>query len=188
MKFNDLYSILLEKKEGSVVIVGGMHGDEEAGNIAANSFRGMEGIHVISDINTSGKRRLDGKDFNRHFDTKDSNELNDSILTQILDISPRLVIDLHEDVDSRGVYVYCTSSLTPKIQSILDKYKLPLAKSAMGDKVNKGVVDDGNLPSRGTLERALAKRGIPYCTLETPTAWPLGKRVKVLRMIVNALL
>lgn len=175
------------RQEGSVVIVGGMHGDEKAGNIAANSFKGTKGIHVISDINTSDKRRLDGKDFNRHFDTKDSNDLNDSILERILDILPRLVIDLHEDIDARGVYVYCTPSLTPKIQSILDEHDLPLAKSAMGDKVNKGVVDHGHLPSKGTLERALAKRDIPYCTFETPTSWPLEKRVKVLRMLVRAL-
>jgi len=188
MKFDNLIKIILEENDiinsSNIVIVGGLHGDETAGNLAANLFKNKKGITVINNINTSGKRRLNGKDINRHFDVDNSTDLNDSILAQVLEHNPRIVIDLHEDVDARGVYVYCSKELSSEVKQILKEYELPLAKSACGDKVSDGVVDHGELPTKGTLEKALSKRNIPYCTLETPTKWELEKRVEVLKLLV----
>lgn len=188
MQFDDLVTFLLEKNEtrdSNIVIVGGLHGDETAGNLAANLFKGKDSIVVINNINTSGKRRLNGKDLNRHFDVDESTDLNNSILSKVLQYNPTIVIDLHEDKDAKGVYVYCSKELSPSIKQILKQYELPLAKSACGDRVSDGVVDDGNLPVKGTLEKALSKRNILYCTLETPTKWKLEKRVEVLKQITN---
>ena len=187
MKFENLINHILfeEIKNTSIVIVGGLHGDETAGNLVANLFKNRKGIVVINNINTTGKRRLNGKDINRHFDTKSSTNLNDSILASVLKHNPKMVIDLHEDVDARGVYVYCSEELSSKIKDILKTYELPLAKSACGDKVVDGVVDHGHLPTKGTLEKALSERNILYCTFETPTKWKLEKRIEVLKLLVD---
>lgn len=190
MKFTHLVQHILKEQllEQNVVIIGGLHGDETAGNLAANSFKNKRSIKVINNINTSGKRRLNGKDINRHFDTNSSTDLNDNILSEVLSHNPKIVIDLHEDKDARGVYAYCSIDLSDRVRKILNDYKLPLAKSACGDKVVDGVVDHGNLPTKGTLEKALSKRNIPYCTLETPMTWELQKRVEVLKLLVTAIL
>lgn len=187
MKFENLVNHVLyeDTKNSTIVIVGGLHGDETAGNLAANLFKNKKGIVVINNINTTGKRRLNGKDINRHFDTESSTSLNDSILDRVLKHNPKIVIDLHEDVDARGVYAYCSKELSNKIKDILKTYKLPLAKSACGDKVIDGVVDHGHLPTKGTLEKALSKRNILYCTFETPTKWKLEKRIEVLKLLVD---
>lgn len=189
MKFDELFAQFLKERTqditNTIVIVGGLHGDETAGNLTANLFKNRKGILVINNINTTGKRRLHGKDINRHFDVDDSTNLNDSILTKILECNPKIVIDLHEDVDARGVYVYCSKELSQRFKDLLQRYKLPLAKSACGDKVSDGVVNNGHLPTKGTLEKALSKRDILYCTLETPTKWSLKKRVNVLKLLVD---
>ena len=195
MKFTRLIQEVLQNQykytkeyTGNIVIVGGIHGDEQAGNIAANSYKNTPGIIVINNINTTGHRRLNGKDFNRHFDKNDSSKLNNSILERIVECNPTIVIDLHEDVDARGVYAYCSKDLSEKVKDILQQYKLPLAKTACGDKVTKGVVDKGHLPTKGTLEKACSIRNIPYCTFETPTSWPLKERVRVLKLLVDSIL
>ena len=183
------FDVLLERLRGDVVvIVGGMHGDETAGNLAAEKYKQHAGVVVINNINPSNKRRLNGKDINRHFDVDSTTPLNDSILRNILEHDPMLVIDLHEDVDARGVYAYCSKDLSDEVQYILRAHDLPLAKSACGDAATAGVIQGGDLPSKGTLERALTKRNIPYCTFETPTAWKLSKRVQVLCSLVDAMM
>ena len=64
MKFDFLIENLLNKK--TFVIVSGLHGDEPAGNIAAQFFTNKKNVHVISNINCTNKRRMNGKDLN-HF-------------------------------------------------------------------------------------------------------------------------
>jgi predicted deacylase len=170
-----------------IVIVSGIHGDEPAGNIAAKYFEGKDDVIVLSDINQTGKRRLGSQDLNRHFD-QDGQDLQNSILSYIESLNPQLVISLHEDDNARGVYVYCSSNISDQIKKILLKYNLPLAKSAYGDKTDNGVIDNGNQPYRGTLERALEKRNIPYCTIETPLHLDLGQRVNIFKKLVSELI
>ena len=93
MKFDFLIENLLNKK--TFVIVSGLHGDEPAGNIAAQFFTNKKNVHVISNINCTNKRRMNGKDLNRHFDTPDENDLQDKILLKIEEMNPSIVISLH---------------------------------------------------------------------------------------------
>ena len=60
--------------EQPIVVTGGMHGDETAGNVAADRFKNKKGIFVISHINSTDKRREGPIDLNRHFEEDDSVE------------------------------------------------------------------------------------------------------------------
>jgi len=189
MKFDQLVESILVSASGPTVIVGGIHGDEPAGNIAAKSFKGRSGVVVFSDINKTGHRRLKGVDPNRHFDQDDSLPEEDKLLEDIIALKPRLVIALHEDDSTDEVYAYCSPGMKDKLQAVLAKLDVPLAKSAIGDKADKGVITDGHLPTKGTLERALRKRDIPSCTIETPSAKMfLEERVSIHKKVVESLL
>ena len=189
MKFDILVESILATTEGPVVLIGGIHGDEPAGNIAAKRYKGKENIVVIADVNPTGKRRLDGVDPNRHFDKKDSLPIEDEILAKIEEVQPRLVIALHEDDTTDEVYAYCSPGMKDKVQAVLAELDVPFAKSAIGDKTDKGVIVRGHLPTAGTLERALRKRDIPSVTVETPVkSYSLEERVKLQIRIVNGLL
>ena len=170
-----------------IVIVSGIHGDEIAGDKASTFYKDKDGVFVFSNINETGKRRLGTQDFNRHFDEEDHN-LQKDLLDKIESLGPRLVISLHEDDNARGVYVYCSANISDRIKKVLLKYNLPLAKSAYGDRTDNGVIDHGDQPYRGTLERALEKRNIPYCTIETPMSLELNQRVKIFHTVINDLI
>jgi len=175
--------------ESPVVLVGGIHGDEPAGNIAAKKFEGRKDVVVIADVNTTGERRLDGVDPNRHFDKEDSLPIEDEILAKIEALQPRLVIALHEDDTTDEVYAYCSPGMKDKVQAVLAELGVPLAKSAIGDRADKGVIVRGHLPTAGTLERALRKRDIPSVTIETPVkSYDLKKRVELQVKAVEGLL
>lgn len=170
-----------------IVIVSGIHGDEPAGDEASKFFKNKKNIVVFSNINSTGKRRLGSQDFNRHFDEEGHDSQND-LLNRIISLNPRLVISLHEDDNARGVYVYCASNISNEIKKVLLKYNIPLAKSAYKDKTDDGVITHGRQPYKGTLERALNRRNIPYCTIETPMLLDLKQRVNIFRKIINDLI
>ncbi len=186
MKFNALVENILNPK--TYVIVSGLHGDEPAGNIAAKYFKNLPNVKVYSNLNKTDKRRLDGKDPNRHFDTDDQNDLQDRLLSEIEKLNPTLVISLHEDDEVDGVYAYCSPEIEDKIKNALMKSKIQLAVKAHGDDAEHGVISNGQQPYKGTLERALRRRNIPYCTLETPSSSEeIETRAKTLISIVKDL-
>jgi len=173
------------KKE--VVIVAGIHGDEPAGNYAARYFSDNPKILVIDNINSSGKRRLNGKDINRQFG-KDTDELADSILQTILEVQPTLVISLHEDTDVDRPYAYCSESLTARLQNIFKDLDIDVLEGTIyGDELEGGVVISREHRS-GTLESQLDNNNISYCTLETPTNIDLKDRVNLQIQVIEALL
>lgn len=174
--------------EQPIVILSGIHGDEIAGDLASDRFKDRKGIYVISHINQTGKRREGSIDLNRHFDQEDSIERVDQILDRILLLKPKVVISMHEDCDGSGIYAYCNPEFKESLKEILKKIDAPKAKSACGDKTDDGVISFGHLPTKGTLERALRKRGIPYCTLETPMDWNTKERADYLEKIANAII
>jgi predicted deacylase len=188
MKFDFLIENLLNKK--TFVIVSGLHGDEPAGNKAAEYFKNQKNVHVISNINKTNKRRVDGRDLNRHFDDKGhSDKIQEDIISQIEFLNPYMVIDLHEDNEVDGVYAYCSPELENIVKSCLTNIELNIAKTAHGDKTNQGVIVNGKQPYKGTLERALTKRNILYCTIETPSNIEnFQKRVDTLKSIVHNLI
>jgi predicted deacylase len=186
--FRDLVEGALLRGEGNIVILSGIHGDEPAGNIAAELFRGTEGVKVISRINKTGKRRIDGKDPNRHFGTPDEGELQENILNAIFEDHPRLVISLHEDNESTGMYAYSSKTMAPVIAKVIKSLDVPIVSSIHGDTAEDGVISKGRQPFRGTLEKTLRSYSIPYCTLETPTSWDLKVRATCLSKAVSGII
>lgn len=169
-----------------VVLVAGIHGDEPAGMVACKHFYNDPRLIVIDDINTTGERELDGKDLNRQFDT--DNELAKNILDIILFCNPKLVITMHEDIDAKGFYCYCSPEIDETMQSIVKELDLNTVDSIYGDKAENGVISNSKDPYQGSLEQALEKRGCLYCTLETPTNLDIKERVKIQIEVINKLL
>lgn len=187
MKFDFLVEKLLNNK--TFVIISGIHGDEPAGNAASEYFKNQKNVYVISNINKTNKRRVDGKDLNRHFDTPDNNDLQDKILLKIEELNPSIVISLHEDDEVDGVYAYCSPDIEDHVKSCMNNIDLNISKTAHGDKTNGGVITNGKQPYKGTLERALRRRSISYCTIETPSDKEnFQKRVDCLKNIVHNLI
>jgi predicted deacylase len=181
-----LFDFLIEKHSGNktFVIISGIHGDEPAGNKAAEYFKNQKNVYVISNINKTNKRRVDGKDLNRHFDTPDNNDFQDRLLLKIEELNPSIVISLHEDDEVDGIYAYCSPDLEEHIKNCLSEVDIKILKQAHGDETNDGVITNGKQPYKGTLERALRRRNISYCTIETPSKENFEKRVDCLKNIV----
>jgi len=185
VKFNKIIQKFLPR----YVIVSGLHGDEPAGNFAAEYFKDYPNVKIFSYFNEDGTRRKNGIDLNRHFDTEDEGDMQKKLLNEIEKINPSLVISLHEDNEINGVYAYCSPELSDKIQKILLNGNFLLADTAHGDNTENGVITQGKQPYPGTLERALKRRNIAYCTIETPSSHiNIRERVKILVSIVKSIL
>jgi predicted deacylase len=182
-----LFDFLIEKHSGNKTffIISGIHGDEPAGNKAAEYFKNQKNVYIISNINKTNKRRVDGKDLNRHFDTPDNNDFQDRLLLKIEELNPSIVISLHEDDEVDGIYAYCSPDLEEHIKNCLSGIDIKILNQAHGDKTNDGVITNGKQPYKGTLERALKRRNISYCTIETPSKENFEKRVDCLKNIVS---
>lgn len=185
------YFNLFENTESQYkfVIVGGVHGDEPAGNIAADYFKNKDNIYVFSHINKSHKRRFNGKDLNRHFDQNGQTKIQKDIISKIEEIKPLLVICLHEDDSLDGIYAYSTPKIKDKIKECLADVNFKKMKFAHHDKTDGGVIFNGKMPVKGTLEKALAKRNIDYSTIETPIKqMPVEDRAKIMVKLVKGII
>ena len=115
-------------------------------------------------------------------------EFQNNILNTIEENNPILVISLHEDDEVDGVYVYCSPYIKEQVKASLKDIDLPLASKAHTDETDEGVITKGKQPYEGTLERALERRNILYCTIETPSKENFEKRVDSMTKIVHNLL
>ena len=144
---------------------------------------------VFSNINNTNKRRLNGKDINRHFDTQDEGYIQKALLHALVQLRPYLVISLHEDDEVDEVYAYCSDDIQAQVKDALQDCNVKLAQHAHGDKAEDGVITTGRQPYKGTLENALKKRNISYCTLETPSSqMDISYRADILINVVQKLL
>jgi hypothetical protein len=180
----DQLRVLMNKK-ASALVVSGIHGDEPAGDKAAQKLKGS--ADVVSDINPSDKRRFEGKDINRHFDKPTEGKVQKTILDIIRKKKPSKVIALHEDNEVDKPYAYSSESLKDDTREALKEYST--ASSAHGDKTEDGVISEGKNPPDGSLEKALDDRDIPRVTLETPSkTQDIDKRVETQLDVVKKLL
>lgn len=180
-------------KKKKAVIISGIHGDEPAGNIAAQHFKKLKDVLVIDYVNTTGKRRFLGLDLNRNFLKRNMPEKDKDILQSILKVQPEIVISLHEDDSIGSVYMYCSADLSFFLQSLLKDTEITINTAhgfVHGDKAEKGVIQGGLSHKRqGTLERALEKYNIPHCTIETPTKkHSIEERAEIQKNIVTNIL
>lgn len=187
MKFNALVENILNPK--IYLIISGLHGDEPAGNIAAKYFENLPNVKVYSNLNKSKKRRMEGKDPNRHFDTEDQDSFQTNLINKIEKINPVLVISLHEDDEVDGVYAYCSEDVKDLTSNALACGGMELANVAHDDPTDKGVIVNGKQPYEGTLEKALKRRNISYCTIETPSQKKdISERANCLIKIVSKII
>jgi hypothetical protein len=183
--FVSLHEDYPTKKAGSVpLVVHSIHGDEPAGEAAAKN---LDGVNVVDAGNHTGKRKMHGKDLNRHFGKKDASKQNKAILDKIIKARPSLLIDLHEDNTKDKAYAYASGDMAEKVKNILRKSKLPIANSAEGDKTDDGVIVGGKYPGEGSLVMEANKKGIPYVLLEAPGKESMSTRVNFLKKVVKQL-
>jgi len=184
-----------------VLISAGIHGDEPAGveTICAllerkvlSSYAGVWEISIIPCINPFGYEKAtrtnhEDQDLNRHF--KSANPPREVRLVQSVFRFPfDLTLELHEDVDSTGYYLYesgdadLTGSLPARILSEVKKV-MPLNMSSEID----GSPASGGVISRVPLAEEMdwwpmalfaRSQGARYCmTLETAPDFPMKVRV-----------
>jgi hypothetical protein len=172
-------------KKASTLVVSGIHGDEPAGDVAAEKLKGT--TDVISDINPTDKRRFRGKDINRHFDKPVEGSIQQKLLDIIDSKRPSKVVALHEDDEVDKPYAYSSPSLAHEVKEALkDK---DTATSAHNDKTDDGVISEGKNPPKGSLEKALDNRGIAHATIETPSkSQNMGERTKTHLDVIKSLL
>lgn len=171
------------KPGASVYIVAGIHGDEIAGQLAADILKESEisagTLYILSPANAVGAERntrttLDSKDLNRVFPGNasggEAERIAAAIYADISDISPALVIDLHEtdsvpvDRDFLERAIVCAS-----ITGIED---------AVIDLISEGKFTLYGSPPAGSINAEVNSRlSIPVVTVETWTEAPIDERV-----------
>ena len=175
----------------TVYIVGGVHGDEPAGRIAAELAKSMSlragTVYILSAANPYGaaheqRNTESGYDLNRNFpgdpEGTDAAQIAASICADIADKQPALVLDLHEargerenwDDLSNSVIVYDAAPIGDLIWELLTASEA----GALGD-VPFNLLGG---PPEGSLNRVLSESmGIPTITVETWRGEALALRV-----------
>ncbi len=196
----------------TLLLVGGVHGDEPAGAFAADQIRhwpvAQGKLIVIPRANQlaldSKTRRipgLDGEsgDLNRHFPTKGGQEVTASPLAGAIwefvkEKKPDWIIDLHE---GSGIHRVNPESVGSTLIYLADKETEPYFEHALAA-VNASIEDVQKLfltlsrtgGTDGSLVSAARERlGATTTILETTySAWPLGVRIRQHRLMVHRLL
>jgi predicted deacylase/putative intracellular protease/amidase len=192
-----------------VMIVGGAHGNEPAGALAAESVRhwpiSSGRLVVIPRANVpaleAGKRNTPGlttnlSNLNRNFprdgqDEPPRGELANAIWSLAVEQRPDWLLDLHEGFDfnqindkSVGSSVICFphEKGTPAAKLMLDALNHTISEEQL-----KFVLRE--MPVDGSLARAAGEHlKIPSMTLETTSKQPMAKRVRQHEVMVHALL
>jgi len=191
----------------TVMVIGGVHGDEPAGAMAASQIAGWRidkgRLIVIPRANTralnAGKRRTPGldkslSDFNRQFpiNKEPRTDHANAMWALVESIKPDLLIDLHEGFDvhrlnDKSVGSSVITDNTPNGRLLGQK---------LLDAINKTIVDETKHfvllgpPVAGSLARAAHERlGIRTMILETTTKNQTGAyRTRQHRIMVRRLL
>lgn len=195
----DLLRLRLPGTGPTVLLTGGIHGDEPAGPEAlmafvknkASRWRDAFSFWVLPCLNPWGyahdkREQVNGKDLNRGFEDDDLETV--ALLRQILD-GQRFALhhDLHEDWEAKGFYVYEGQKEKRFIaQQVIERVSRvgPIdpeseAEDEADDRICFGAYE---------VARSWGQSGfVPY-TLhhytdhglisETPTAWPLEQRIE----------
>jgi len=194
-------------RQKSVLISGGIHGDEPATTAAIaqliinDELPGSISYYVFPCLNPTGMRRgvrenAEGFDLNRDYFKKKTNEVQTHL--RKLEALPRfdLALHLHEDWEADGFYLYeLSQENTPAIygRPIIDQVgkvcPVELAKKIEGMPADRGLIH----PRHRYLDRDdwpeafhMMRHKTDHClTLEAPSDFELNVRVKALTTAVQ---
>jgi predicted deacylase len=204
------YYVVDSGKEGpTVMVVGGIHGNEPAGTAAADAIRQVPvrrgKLVVLPRANVPGleakKRRLPGidrdrSDLNRNFPKADGaaprGQSAGAIWELVTRVRPDWLVDLHESVNFRKADPKRVGNTI--IHAVADETRRRAL--AMIEAVNTGIDDEEKQfillrnPAKGSLARSAADRlGASAMIVETTRRdQPLALRVRQHRLLVERLL
>jgi hypothetical protein len=200
-----LYVIRGERAGPVVLVVGGIHGDEEAGYLAARrvtEYTVDSGtLLVLPEANrlaiaASRRATPGGGDLNREFPMAPGRRTRSALARHIWDLVEQFevewLLDLHEgfdfylnpDTDSVGqtIIYYPTSPRTRR-----------LAEIAL-DRLNRDIDEPGRrfsllqFPVSGSLARAAGQRGVHAYIFETSARQPRATRIRQQLLFVHTFL
>ncbi len=179
----------------NILIIGGIHGDEPAGVLAAVELASMDYIDtqcvkILPCANPVGyvndtRENGDKEDINRQFDDGHTQE-EEKILKDLV-AQADILITLHEDDTHDGCYVYAPTvhqDVGHKALAEMSK-TLPIenSKSIFGDPTDRGLITNFDLkkPKHGnSIEGYGKKLGVPSFCLEVPGKADLTARINAL--------
>ncbi len=195
----------------NIYLSSGIHGDEPAPIfailelLATNAFPRDANLTICPLINPEGlalktRENADGTDLNRAFKNPAANEAR--TLSKLIDNLPAfdLSICLHEDWESTGFYLYhlhpSASDIAKRvIQRVAAIAPIDPATEIDGRAATHGIIDPPDLFDPDILEDGwpeafylYAKNPHPHFTLETPSAFPIEKRIAMTAAAVKELL
>lgn len=191
----------------SILITGGVHGDEPAGVEATLQFLGRDNTEllkrftfvVIPCINPYGyvhgtRENREGVDINRAFETTDVPEV--AIVKKAIGQTQfALAIDFHEDYDANGFYLYegkrneayIGAALADAVKTIgpIDAEDPGEDAPELAEGVYKVATEWG---TQGLAPYLLHFHSEHVIITETPTVWPLAQRVALHLAILDGAL
>lgn len=176
----------------SLVVVGGLHGDETAGWEAANRLKRTALIkagtlYILSPANIYGAKHnvrytAENWDLNRLFPGDLKGDPSEQLAAELWELiqreQPVLVVDLHEALPKQKNWDYLGSSIiVTKMDGIEDLIDAILSDTAAGTLCAEPYNFYGpGMP--GSINRTVAEKlNIPSLTIETFRGYPLERRV-----------
>jgi predicted deacylase len=203
-----------DPKKPTILLTAGSHGDEPAGILAVIRFLNNDlqryasrfNIVAFPCLNPSGfnagiHNTASGINLNDHFGRQSDDDAVRAIENKIKSIAPSVVLsfDLHEDNsgDQLGCYVYemisrSTNQIAHRVLGVLSPADICQQPVIYGENNTNGVIGvnaDESQTALGSLHGYLKSQGVQHVmVIETPTEWPLEKRIKThLAMIQRGL-
>lgn len=188
----------------TVLVVGGIHGDESSGWMAADQLKKHRKLKsgtliILSPANAPGSRNGERnveqhRDLNRSFPGDKNRDLTDelaaSIFLKIREYSPDLVVDLHEAYREGSGRDFLGNSLIITDSGTMDQLVFDLiVESQDGTLKTSAPFSCYNGTPSGSLNRTVTEMlGIPAVTVEVSQEEPLETRIRNQLAIVNRIL
>ncbi|WP_294146211.1 succinylglutamate desuccinylase/aspartoacylase family protein [uncultured Clostridium sp.] len=188
----------------TVLVVGGIHGDETSGWMAADQLKKRRKLKsgtliILSPANAPGSRNGERnveqyRDLNRSFPGDKNRDLTDglaaSIFLKIREYSPDLVIDLHEAYREGSGRDFLGNSLIITDSGTIDQLVFDLiVESQDGTIKTSAPFSCYNGTPAGSLNRTVTETlGIPAVTVEVSQEEPLETRIRNQIAVVERIL
>jgi hypothetical protein len=203
---HNIYSIRVDnKKEHTICICAGIHGDEQAGPWALAKYLETAELkkhqynYIILPVGNptgfdSHKRRNHlNKDINRHFRGEKLKDENKILYNAVKDDNLCLFYSMHEHPLAKGFYIYASDSIDPAlseaIMKLSRKHGFKTRVNHGGKRMPLGELRLSTFDGDNSFEDKMTEIGVPYITIETPGTATLRKRVilqyELLKMVVE---